>query len=194
MQPEPLGISVVLALFEEQLGANGYETTRSPPVKIPGDQCLVAEDQYNVIAVTGFATWAQLASQWPDAQSALVELLASRLSKAAPKAWDGYLVLICESTAPHGSEVTKIERDTTRVRKILGTSETLRTTNDVLRLLDPFLPLPTDTGTEAFEDILEMLPEIMRHEVAPDAVEEVIRAFRALEPPLERLHARNNRA
>ena len=193
MQPDPLSLSVILALFEEQLGANGYETTRSPPVRIPGDQCLVAEDPYNVIAITGFTTWAQLASQWPDAQSALVELLASRLSKSAPKAWDGYLVLICESAPPDGSEVVKIERDTTRVRKIVGTTETLHTTSDVLRLLDPFLPLPTDTGSEAFDDILEMLPEIMRNEVAPEAVQEVIKAFRALEPPLERLHQRNNR-
>lgn len=192
MQPESLSLSLVLALFEEQLGANGYETTRSPPVEIPGDQCLVAEDPYNVIAITGFTTWAQLASQWPDAQSSLVELLASRLSKSAPKAWDGYLVLICESAAPNGSEVAKIERDTTRVRKIVGTSDTLHTTSDVLRLLDPFLPLPTDTGSDAFDDILELLPEIMRNEVAPEAVQEVINAFRALEPPLERLHERNN--
>jgi len=151
---------------------------------------LVAEDAYNIIAVTGFTTWAQLAIQWPDAQSALVGLIASRLSKSAPKAWDGYLVLICESSAPDSAEVTRIERDTTRVRKIVGTAETLHTTNDVLRLLDPFLPLPTDTGSEAFADILEMLPGLLQDEVAPEAVRTVVSAFRALEPPLERLHDR----
>lgn len=188
MQPDALSLSAILALFEEQLAANGYETTRSPPALMPSDQCVLAEDPYNVIAIIGFTTWAQLATQWPDAQSSLVELIASRLTKAAPKAWDGYLVLICESDAPDPSEIAKIERDTTRVRKIVGTSQTLRTTRDALRLLDPFLPLPSATGTEAFDDILEMLPDIMRDEVPPEAVKVVIEAFRGLEPPLERLH------
>lgn len=188
MQPELLPLSVVIALFEEQLAANGYDTTRSPAVSFPGDQFVVAENPYNVVAVTGFATWAQLASQWFDSQSALVELLGSRLSKSDPKAWDGYLVLICESAAPSASDIAKIERDTTRVRKIVGTSDTLHATDDVMRLLDPFLPLPTDTGDQAFEDILELLPDILRDDVPPQAVQVVIDAFRALEPPLQRLH------
>jgi hypothetical protein len=188
MPPEFLPVSAVLALFEEQLGTNGYQTTRSPSVTFPGDQLVVAENPYNVIAITGFATWAQLASQWFDAQSALVELLGSRLTKSDAKAWDGYLVLICESAAPSAADVARIERDTTRVRKIVGTSDTLHTTDDALRLLDPFLPLPTDTGDQAFEDILGMLPNIMRDDVSPEAVQVVIDAFRALEPPLQRLH------
>jgi hypothetical protein len=190
MPPEALGLPSIFALFEEQLSGSGYTTTRSLPVEIPGDQCLLAEDPYNIIAVTGFTTWAQLALHWPDAQSAFVGLIASRLSKSAPKAWDGYLVLICESSPADSAEVTRIERDTTRVRKIVGTAETLHTTNDVLRLLDPFLPLPTDTGSEAFADILEMLPGLLQDQVSPEAVRTVVSAFRALEPPLERLHER----
>ena len=40
----------------------------------------------------------------------------------------------------------------------------------------------------ALPDVLDTLPELLRDRVAPSAVKTVIEAFRAMEPPLQRLH------
>lgn len=188
-EQEPLTQSVVLRLTHTLLTSNGFRVTRGiESTDLPVDRTLLAEDEYSVIALVTYETWSELASDWTSAQAELVALLGQRLARSAPKAWDGYLVLICLGTAPDAAEVSKIERDTTRVRKIVATADTVRLTADLERLLDPFLPLPLLSFSAEVTDILRSLPELLMADVPPRATEAVISAFRQLEPPLERLH------
>src|SRR5690606_7229189 len=116
--------------------------------------------------------------EWLDAQADLVELLSRRLSRSAPKAWDGYLVLLCAGEPLDRQSIVQIERDTTRVRKIVATGDLLRTSNDVARVLDLLLPLKLPDDLSALEDILESLPELLAESANPAAVRTVINAFR----------------
>ena len=184
-----LPLSVMMPLASEQLSANGYRVVRDLGFSaLPGDRALLAEDEYGVLAVVGYETWAQLEAEWSDAQAELVELFSRRLARSAPKAWDGYLLLLCSGAAPDSRAISQIEQDTTRIRKIVATADTLRTTTDLTRILDLFMPLSIPKSTMALPDVLDTLPELLQDRVAPSAVKTVIEAFRAMEPPLQRLH------
>jgi hypothetical protein len=65
----------------------------------------------------------------------------------------------------------------------------LKTTSDLARILDVFMPLAVPESTSALTDVLDTLPDLMRGQVDATAVRAVIDAFRTMEPPLERLHA-----
>jgi hypothetical protein len=184
-----LSPTVVIAAAREILANSGFRIASETGLTAlePG-RSLLAEDDYSVIAIVAYDTWSQLQAEWADAQAELVTLLAKRLARSAPKAWDGYLVLFCDAPTSDSGGISAIERDTTRVRKIVATGEVLRTTADISRVLDPFLPL-TRPGTEAeIPDVLATLPELLKREVPIAATEAVVNAFRAMEPPLERLH------
>src|SRR5690349_8601976 len=89
----------VLAAAAEQLARGGYTVVREQlHPGLPPDKSLLAEDSYGVVAVSAYENWADLEVDWANAQGALVEILSRRLTRADPKAWDGYLVLFC--TAP----------------------------------------------------------------------------------------------
>jgi cephalosporin hydroxylase len=107
----------------------------------------------------------------------------------APKAWDGYLVLLCTSFAPDPAAISQIERDTTRIRKIVATADMLKTTSELARILDVFMPLAVPESATVLHDVLDTLPNLMREHVDPSAVRAVVDAFRTMEPPLERLHS-----
>lgn len=185
-----LTTSVLVALASEVFTANGYRVVRDlTDFAHSADRGLLAEDEFSVVSVVTFETWQQLENEWLETQADLVELLARRLSRAAPKAWDGYLVLLCIGQPPNRQAVSAIERDTTRVRKIVATGEMLRTSADVARVLDLLLPLNVPSGVTMLEDVLDSLPEVMRSSADPDAVRVVVDAFRSMEPPLERLHS-----
>ncbi len=188
MQSENVFLSspVLLALANEQLSANGYRVVRDLRLSaLPSERALLAEDEYSVVAIVVYETWTQLASEWSEAQAELVGLLGRRLARSAPKAWDGYLVLLCTSFAPDAAAVSQIEQDTTRIRKFVATADMLKTTSDLTRILDIFIPLVVPESTVALTDVLDALPE----QVDRSAVLAVIDAFRTMEPPLERLHA-----
>ena len=192
MQPDdqPLSASALLALASERLAKNGYRVVRDLGLgALPAESSLLAEDDFGVVAIATYDTWSQLQTEWGEAQAELVGLLARRLARSAPKAWDGYLVLLCASFAPDNNAISQIERDTTRIRKIVATADMLQGTRDFIRILDIFLPLEIPEGAKAITDVLDTLPELMRDQVDPQAVRVVVDAFRALEPPLERLHA-----
>ena len=184
-----LSASSMIALASETLSLNGYRVVRdmTDMMKL-GDQALLAEDDYSVISVVAFETWQQLDKEWADAQADLVDLLARRLSRSAPKAWDGYLVLLCAGEPSDRLDADRIERDTSRVRKIVATGGKLRTSADVTRVLDLLLPLELPGNLSALEDVLDALPELMANTVEPAKLKIVIDAFRDGEPPLERLH------
>lgn len=192
MQPDrtPLPASSLIALAEKCFAeqANFRVTRNVENLSLPSDRSLVAEDNYSVVAVVALDSWEQLEEEWANYQAALVALLGRRLARAAPKAWDGYLVLLCSSSATDDDRRVRIERDTSRVRKIVATGEMLRTTSDVTRALDLFMPLEVTPLSEEERDILSTLPEMMSDTVDPDAVRMVVEAYRSVEPPLERLH------
>ena len=184
-----LSPTVIIAAAREVLSNSGFRIANESEITAsePGSS-LLAEDDYSVIALVAYDTWSELQAKWAYAQAELVTLLAKRLARSAPKAWDGYLVLFCGAPTSNNSGISTIERDTTRVRKIVATGEALKTTADISRVLDPFLPL-TRPGTEAeIPDVLATLPELLKREVPIAATEAVVNAFRAMEPPLERLH------
>lgn len=193
--PENLSASVVVTMMQQRFSTNGYRVFRdASSIQLPGDYSLIAEDDYSVVGVVGFETWSQLESEWGEAQAALVTLLSQRLSRSAPKAWDGYLILFTLSSPGDVAEVTAIERDTTRLRKIVATGNLLQTSRDVDRLLDPFLPLAAPATNQVIVDMLEELPSILHPEVPKEETEVVVGAFRELEPLLERLHRARNPA
>jgi hypothetical protein len=181
--------TVIIAAAREILAANGFRiSSESGLTTLQPSHSLLAEDDYSVLELVAYETWSELQAEWTDAQAELVALLAKRLARSAPKAWDGYLVLFCAAPTSDKVGISVIERDTARVRKIVATGEALRTTADISRVLDPFLPLARPgTGAE-IPDVLATLPELLKTEVPVEATEAVVNAFRAMEPPLERLH------
>lgn len=192
MQPEQEipSLSALLALASEQLMAAGYRVVRDMGISaFPGERALLAEDAFGVLAVVGYETWSQLEAEWPDAQAELVGLMARRLAKSAPKSYDGYLLLLCTGSVPVPTLVAQIERDTTRVRKIVATAANLRTTSDLTRILDPFMPLALPPAAAVVTDVLDTLPDVLSGIAKPSAVRAVVDAFKSLEPPLERLHS-----
>lgn len=179
----------MIALASETLSLNGYRVVREmTDMKKLGDQALLAEDDYSVISVVAFETWQQLENNWEEAQADLVDLLARRLSRSAPKAWDGYLVLLCASEPSDRLDADRIERDTSRVRKIVATGGGLRTSADVARVLDLLLPLELPKDLTVLEDVLDALPELMEKTIDRGKLKIVVDAFRDGQPPLERLH------
>jgi hypothetical protein len=186
---EPLPFSLLLAAASNLLAENGYRVARDIKFEgLPRDRALLAEDDYSVVAVSIYSTWQELEKQWPDAQAELVELLARKLSRSAPKIWDGYLVLLCSDLAPSNGAVSQIERDTSRVRKIVATSDMVRIVSDLESILDILMPLPLPSVSLTVGDVLDALPDVLKGRVDAEALRAVVDAFRGLEPPLEKLH------
>lgn len=196
MQPDgsPLTTSDMLTLAAAQLIASGYRVVRDVAGTVnSADRGILAEDAASVVSVVVFETWSQLEAEWHEAQADLVDLLSKRLRRSAPKAWDGYLVLLCAGPPTDKHVLSQIERDTTRVRKIVATGETLRTIRDMEGVLDILAPLELPEDLEALEDVLDALPELIGGGVDPAVVRTVVEAFREMEAPLERLHALRSR-
>lgn len=185
----PLSPTILIAAAREILSANGFRIAGEPRLTaLQPERSLIAEDDYSVLALVAYDTWSELEGEWSNAQSELVGLLAKRLARSAPKAWDGYLVLLCPAPSTNKAAASDIERDTSRLRKIVATGDSLRTTGDVMRVLDPFLPLTWPGSGAEVPDVLATLPELLKEEVPVWATQTAIDAFRAMEPPLERLH------
>lgn len=187
---DDLNISAILALTTVVLTRGSYRVVRDMSLgSFPGERALLAEDDFSVVGIVAYESWSQLEVEWPEAQADLVALLGRKLARSAPKLYDAYLVLFCLSSPPSGSIADEIERDTNRVRKIVASGSSLRTTADVERVLDPFLPLEIPPEASLAPDVLDSLPDLLRSEVEPKYTQAVINAFRDLQPPLERLNA-----
>lgn len=192
MSPETseLTTSTLLAAAEELLRSSSFAVTRQlGTADFPAGRTLLAEDPYSVVALVVFDTWTELETEWPSAQAELVQLLISRLAKSAPKVWDAYLVLLCAASAPTSNSISLIERDTTRVRKVVATGDTLHTVSDIARTLDPFMPLDVPSEVGELVDVLSTLPSLLAGQCDPAITQVVVDAFRNLEPPLEKLHS-----
>lgn len=86
-------------------------------------------------------------------------------------------------------EADVIRRDTTFVRKLVGTGEELRRGTDVIDILRPLLPLRVDEADSARGDTLDLLPRVLSERgVGEDPVKTVVQAFRDQRPLVEALH------
>lgn len=153
-----------------------------------GELCFVAEDSFGVVLVVAYRTWTSLRENWRDAQAALVRLISEKLSRGNPKASEGYLVLLTAAVSGEERVEDEIRYDTSRVRKIVGTGESIRFISDVRAVLMPLLPLDVSETAElaGAGTILGRLPKLLaergvNHEIA----ETVVAAFERDEPLLE---------
>lgn len=181
--------SVIIAAARALLAKNGFRISDDRnALDISNTYLLLAEDEYSVLALAAYESWNELEAGWSILQGELVALLSRRLARSSPKAWDGYVVLLCPAVVQDNAAIVEIERDTSRVRKIVATGDALRTTRDIERVLDPFLPLDLPANHTQLQDVLDALPELLKADVPASATRTVVEAFRTMDPPLERLH------
>jgi hypothetical protein len=149
---------------------------------------FIGEDPFGVVLVVAYETWSSLSEGWRDAQAILVKLLTDKLSRGNPKAWEGYLVLLTPSPSGDERAEDEIRYDTLRVRKIVGTGESIRFIDDLIDVLMPLLPLGS-AEVEVLEgsgSVLERLPEMLAARgVARSVADAVVNAFTADEPLIE---------
>jgi hypothetical protein len=159
------------------------------------DRARLLQNQYSVVMVATFETWESLVESWADYQSETVESMSKFLKRGEAKASDGYLVLLTPSPVPIGemAYANKIRSDTSRLRKLLGTADDLRTISDVPKVIAPLLPLSVHPGDGSGDSGLDALPRILEHhDIEPAATRVVIDAFKANAPIMLRLHQFKN--
>ena len=182
----------LLAASADVLGRAGYKhATASASSDWPELTSRLFEDSYGIVAVLVYETWAELADTWADAQAALVQTMSAYIRANEPKAWDGYLVLLTGGVSGDtvNSRADDIRRNTTRVRKLVGTGDEIKSISDVESVLLPLLPLDLGKTIANQPSILDLLPGILaRHGVAHETTDALISAFRDQEPIMERLH------
>jgi hypothetical protein len=109
---------------------------------LKSDKARLYEDLYAIVCLVVFPTWAELTSNWANIQADFVELLSKYLLRADAKTWDAYLVLLTPAMAlEQWHEAEEIRQDTTRIRKLVGTGEDLRSLGDVATLVSSLLPI-----------------------------------------------------
>lgn len=188
----PMTATDLLASASSILESGKYKRVQDTRIQQwPTPNYRVFEDDYHLVALVVYETWEKLVSNWMDAQTALVDLMSNYMTSSDPKAWDGYLVLL--TTGVPGLEssekVNEIRYDTTRVRKIVGTSEDIITIGDVKRVLQSLLPLEPELHLDVGESALDILPSLLAQRgLQEEYVATVVNAFRDRQPIVERLH------
>lgn len=151
----------------------------------------VYEDEYSIVCVAIYETWADLDSHWMLDQANLIDLMSKNIVRANPKSWEGYIILLTPSIVP-SSEREKailIQRDTRHVRKLFADGGELNEIDDVTRLLLPLMPLE-EQGPLLSHNILDALPEMLsKHGVDREITQVAITAFRAQRPIIPEVHA-----
>jgi hypothetical protein len=189
----PLTATDLLASASSILESGAYKRVQDVRVQQwPVSNVRIFEDNYHLVALVVYDTWDKLLSTWSDAQTALVELMSNHMINSDPKAWDGYLVLL--TTGVLGTDDRKkadeIRYDTTRVRKLVATSEELMMTGDIKRVLQSLLPLEAGLHLDIGESALDILPGLLVQSGLEERyVKTIVKAFRDREPIIERLHA-----
>lgn len=179
--------STLLAAASENLEGGGYERIDTPAVAFESSRLF--EDAYGVALVIVYETYSELMERWPEAQDHLVNTMSRYWERGHPKTWDGYLILLTgEYALDRYSEVDRLRYDTTRVRKLVGCGEDLRTLGDIERLLSPLLPLLVEHGRSSRPDVLDALPSLLQRSVRPQLLNAILTAFRRGEPLLDAIH------
>ena len=148
------------------------------------------EDEYNIVGIVIFDTCGELLRSWPDAQGSLVDVISRHVGREESKAWDGYLILLSPGLASSESAALDAVRyNTTRVRKLIGTGDDLRSPTDVERVLRALLPLGEERANVSQHSVLDLLPRLLvDHGIAKETTQILVDAFREQAPLLERLH------
>lgn len=149
------------------------------------------EDEYSIVCVAIYETWADLDTHWMLDQANLIDLMSRNIVRNDPKAWEGYLVLLTPSIvpSPEREKAILIQRDTRHVRKLFAHGGELKEIDDVTRLLLPLMPLE-ERGALLSQNILDALPEMLsQHGVDKEIAQVVIAAFRAQRPIIPEVHA-----
>jgi hypothetical protein len=160
MNGEILSETQLLAAAGGLLKQGGYREVSSERLEsLKSDKARVYEDQYAIVCLVVFPSWTELRSRWTNVQADFVELLSKYLLRADAKTWDAYLVLLTPATArEQWQEAQEIRQDTTRVRKLVGTGEDLRSLGDVATLVSSLLPIGTaETVTDKSETIWSLV-------------------------------------
>jgi hypothetical protein len=182
-----LSPSQVLAEARRLLEKGGYSFAHDPEglLGLPAETALLAEDKYSVVAVVVFETWTELDASWAEAESSLIGAISERLSRAQPKTWDAYLILLTPGPTDQESDerALQISYDTSRTRKLVATGRTLLGPSDIESVLLPVLPLMVDDSTETASTLLDELPQyLLDHGVRPEVANRVVGAFRERRP------------
>lgn len=161
------------------------------------DQARILQNQYSVVMVASFETWESLAETWTDYQGVTVETMSRFLRQGDSKAADGYLVLLTPMPVSVGEiETTRLNRirsDTSRLRKLVGTGDDLRTISDIRKVIAALIPLAVRPDGSSTDDSLDALPRILeQRNVEAAATKVVVDAFKANTPIMPLLHQFKN--
>lgn len=184
--------STILAECENCLMTGGYRVARDlPDVPLPKRYYLFAEDPFGIVGLVVYEMLRDLLISWPEAQSAIAELLTRTLGQTDPKRWEGYLVLITSAPAgpEHRAELDKIRYDTSRLRKLVITGDELTVVSDIKRALMRLLPLDIEQQHIEIGSMLDYLPGLLaKRGIDEEAVHVLIDAFIEQQPLVPRLH------
>ena len=188
----PLTAEAIIAEAARLLENVGhYTVVRDLPLhRLTPERTLLAEDSYGVVLLLVFDTWSQLEEAWSEGEASLSERMSERLTKADPKSWEGYLVLLTpELVGPAAQqEANEIRYDTSRIRKLVATGDEVKTISDVERALLPLLPIEPTAVASPESDALSQLPAALAEQgIDQQAAEIVVSAFLRSEPLLEPL-------
>src|SRR5712691_8733135 len=157
-------VTDLLAEASRLLAENGY-TEAGPTLTSSwlSSNGRIFEDAYGVVGVVAYETWNDLRSGWPDAQSSLAELISERVTRADPKSWEAYLVLLTPGVPGDEDRLDPqmIRADTNRVRKLLATGDELQSLANVERVLLPLLPLTAEVAVADEGNLLDRLPDLL---------------------------------
>lgn len=187
-------IEITAAATEHLIGA-GYARIADDQTGAAAGRGRLFEDQYGVALVVVYETWRSLAEGWSDDQARLVELMSAHMTRVDPKAWEGYLVLLCAS-APPPEEMHRLQElryDVTRVRKLVAAGSELNDAADVERAILPLLPIGTSGQMEPEASALDLLPKLLEEEGIDESdTDALLTAFREQRPMLDAIHRRVN--
>lgn len=171
----------LLTAAGESLKAGGYKEVSSDRLELlKSDKARVYEDLYAIVCLAVFPTWTELASRWANIQADFVELLSKYLLRADAKAWDAYLVLMTPAMAlEQWHEAQEIRQDTTRVRKLVGTGEDLRSLGDVATLVSSLLPIGSAQAvTDKTQTVWSLVYQSLEKKgVRRDAIQSLVTAY-----------------
>jgi hypothetical protein len=181
MNGDVLSETQLLAAAGELLKQGGYREVSSERLELlKSDKARVYEDMYAIVCLIVFPTWAELSSTWADIQADFVELLSKYLLRADAKAWDAYLVLLTPAMASEQWQAAQeIRQDTTRVRKLVGTGEDLRSLGDVATLVSSLLPISTaEAVTDKTQTVWSLLYQSLEKKgVHRDAIKSLVKSY-----------------
>jgi hypothetical protein len=187
--PSPLSDTQISAAVREILEDHGFERGKLPEEWQEKDRsAFVFEDEYSIVGVVLYASCDELIKEWPDDQGTLSEQITEYIGRGEAKASDGYLVLLTSGLAEDGhlEPITRIRYDTSHLRKLVATGDSLVHAGSVATALRPVLPLDIDQRDDVPSSGLDELPSLL--DLPEEATQGLIDAYRDQIPLLEALH------